>query len=260
MWALLVAVPVAAQQATPQAPAPSDSAGAQEPGAGPRGALGEPGTGNNEGPESMGKMSGHGPVGTGMMDRPKTRGTDDEDDDDNRVGRMRPRSHVGGHRAPVQVIINIGPDNHVEVEEQEARGARIGPKREAMMTGSEAHSGAMASGVKTRLVYLRKELRLTPEQQPAWNRVANAVLAGAVRDAVARMHSSLDQTAEGQPPLERRLNAYEAVFTARLEAVRALRDALSELTRTLDEAQRRTLDEHADAFYLEMNQMQAGMR
>jgi hypothetical protein len=48
MTALLVAVPVATQQAAPQTPAPSDGADAQEHSAGPRGALGEPGGASDE--------------------------------------------------------------------------------------------------------------------------------------------------------------------------------------------------------------------
>ncbi len=258
MTALLVAVPVAAQQATPQPPAPSESGGAQEPDIGSKANPSEPGMAKGEGPPSMGKIGGQGPVGMGMMDRPRTRDADDdENDDDNHAGRMRPRIHGGGYRTPMQVIINIGPDNSFGVEEHGAQGGRIGPNPGASTTGSEERGGATAGGVESRLVDLRKELQLTPEQQPAWNRFANAVLAGAVRDALARMQLTSGHTAEGQQPLERRLNAHEAVLTARLEAVRTMRGALSDLAGALSEAQRRTLDEHATAFVPGMTHRQA---
>jgi hypothetical protein len=253
--ALLIAVPVAAQQATPQPPVLPESGGAQEPDTGPKANSSESGTANGERPPSADKIGGQGSVGMGTMDRPRTR--DADDDDDNHMSRMRPRIHGGGYRTPMQVIINIGPENSFEVEEHEAQGSRTGPKPEASTTGSEERGGAMADGVETRLIDLRKELQLTPEQQPAWNRFASAVLAGAVRDAVARMQPS-GRTAEGQQTLERRLNAHEAVLTARLDAVRTMRGALSDLTGALSEAQQRTLDEHATAFVPGMTRRQAG--
>jgi hypothetical protein len=109
------------------------------------------------------------------------------------------------------------------------------------------------AGLAARLDYLRGELRLTPEQQPSWDRFANAV-----REAAGRMRPNPEAMAQGQT-LEQRLAAHEAMLTAHLETVRAVRGALSGLTGSLNDAQRHTLDEHAAMFMPGMGRMQSGM-
>lgn len=233
MAALLLSLPVAAQQATPQTPAPPGTPAPRGPGAGP---MGGPGG------QDHGRM--------GMMGRP---GMHDEDEDEDHGGPMRGRHH--GHRrhgAPMQVIINVGPDIRVEFEEREARGAGMGRMGGPMMRG-EMRGRPMADRIGARLDHLRGELQLTPEQQQAWDRFASAV-----REAIGRARPSFEAMAQAQT-LDQRLTAQEGVLTARLEAVRAIRSALSGLTGSLTDAQRRTLDEHAAAFIPGMGRMRAGM-
>ena len=154
----------------------------------------------------------------------------------------------------MQIIINIGPDNRVEVDGRGPRGASAAPMGGRMMMWGERHGRAMAEHAEARLNALRDELRLTPEQQPAWDRFA-----GAVREAVGRMRPGPEAMTQGQT-LEQRLAAREATLTTRLEAVRAIHGALSGLTGSLDETQRRTLDEHAAVSMPGIGRMQSGMR
>ena len=245
MTALLLALPVAAQQTTPSTQAPSGTPAAGGPGAGPTG-----------GPGSQGMMSGRVSGGMGMMDPSGRRDVDEDDDDDedSRAGRMRGWRHGrGGRETPMRVIINIGPDNRVEVEERGGRGVGTGPRGWHSMMGGQWHGRSMTDRMEARLDYLRGELRLTPEQQPAWDRFASAV-----RDAAGHMRPSLEVMAQGQQPLEQRLTAREATLAARLEAIRAIRAALSGLTGALNEAQRRALDEHADVLMPGMRPMGTG--
>ncbi|MCB4823800.1 Spy/CpxP family protein refolding chaperone [Roseicella aerolata] len=233
---LLFTLPVAAQQATP--PAPPGGTAPRGPGAGPMG-----------GPGMMG--------GQGMMGRAGPQ-EEDEDEDDRR-GPMRGarhghHHHRGAEAAPMQVIINIGPQNRVEIEERGPRGAGYGPMGERRMMGEAGRGRGMAERVEARLAALREELQLTQEQQPAWDRFA-----GTVREALGRMRP--DPAAMGQAQgLEQRLSAHEARLNARLEAVRSVRGALSGLTGSLTEDQRRRLDEHATAVLPGMGGWQSGMR
>jgi len=148
----------------------------------------------------------------------------------------------------MQVIINIGPDNRVEIEDREARGMDAGRRGGPMMMGGEWGQRSMADRVEARLNDLRSALQLTPEQQPAWDRFA-----GAVRDAMERMRPNIE--AMQAQNLEQRLTAYEAMLSGRLDATRAVHSALTNLTGSLNETQRRTLDEYAARFMSRMGRM-----
>lgn len=242
MAALLFSLPVAAQQATPQTPAPSGTPAPRGPGAGPMG-----------GPGGQGMMGGQDQGRMGMMGRPAMH-DEDEDEDEDHGGPMLGTHH--GHRrhaAPMQVIINIGPDNRVEFEQREAHAAGMGHMGGPMTMGGEMRGRSMADRIEAHLDYLRGELQLRPEQQQAWDRFASAV-----REAVGRVRPSFEAMAQAQT-VDQRLTAQEGVLTARLEAVRAIHSALSGLTSSLNDAQRRTLDEHAAAFMPGMGRMRAGM-
>lgn len=224
--ALLLSWPVAAQQATPQTP-PSSTPTT------PRGPMGGPGP----------MMGGQGPASMmGAGNRPDMRDMmDDEDDDDGDHGRrMHGWHHGGGRDTPTQIIINIGPNNRVQVEDEEDRRfgdrGRMGPR--AMR---QAWAGRPADMVEGHLGYLRNALQLRPDQQPAWDRFA-----GAVRDATGRMRQERMEAMSPAQGLDQRISEYEQALTSRLDAVRSVRGALSDLTGALDETQRRTLDESAE--------------
>lgn len=156
-----------------------------------------------------------------MMGGPGMQEGDDQDDED-RAGRGRGWSHGGPRGAPMQVIINIRPDNRVEIEERGRCGAAIGPMG-GPTRGGEWRGRSIAGRVEARLDDLHDELYLTTEQQPSRDRFA-----GAVRDAVGRARPGLQAMAQSQT-LDQALEAHEAMLTARLDALRAIRTALSGL-------------------------------
>jgi hypothetical protein len=240
--AFLLSWPAAAQQPAPQTPPPTGQAA-------PSGPMGGPGAGG------MPMMGGRGPggmgMGMGMAGRPPMGDMDEDGDRDDDGRRMRGWRHHGGGDTPMQVIINIGPSNRVEVEDQEGRRygerGRMGPR--AMRQGWAARPAEM---VERRLDYLRNALQLRQDQQAAWDRFA-----GAVRDATGRMRQWRMEAMAPVQGLDQRISEYEQALNSRLEAVRTVRTALSELTQALDETQRRTLNESAEAFMPGMGGMRA---
>ena len=219
---LLLASPAGAQPASPNTPASPSTAAPQ--GSGSAGMMGGMGMmGGQRG--GMGMMMGHQP--------PMDAGDEDEDDDGGSGRRMHRRHHGEARETPMQIIINIGPDNRVETEEHAGRGAG----RERPMMGGEWRGRPIAEHVHAHLDYLHDQLQLKPEQQAPWDRFATAV-----QDAVARMRSEPTGMAPGQS-LEQRLAARETRLNSRLEAIQAIRSALSDLTGSLTDAQKHTLDE-----------------
>jgi LTXXQ motif family protein len=228
---LLLALPVAAQQAAPSTPAAPSAGAPSRPG--DAGTMG--GT----------RMMGRGRMGM-MMGSSGTGGGDEDEDD--AAGPMRRWHHGPGDRGtPMQIIINIGPDNRVETEEHGRGGAADGPRWRMM--GGEWRGRSMADRVAAHLDYLHDQLQLTPEQQPAWDRFATAV-----RDAVTRMRSGPAGMIQGQS-LEQRLVAYETTLNSRLEAIRSIRTALSGLTSMLNDTQKHALDEASAEFVPERSMM-----
>jgi hypothetical protein len=200
----------------------------------------------------MGRMGmatdGQRGVGMGMMMGPP-QGAGDEDD--RGPGPMHRWHDPEGHGTPMQIIINIGPDNRVETEEHAWRGG--GPsRRERPMMGGEWRGRWMAERVDAGLSYIHDQLHVTSEQQPAWDRFATTV-----RQAVPRIRHSPAGEAPEQT-LEQRLAAHEAMLNSRLEAIRAVRSALSDLTGSLTDAQKHTLDEDTAAFMARETRMRAG--
>jgi hypothetical protein len=215
-FSLLLALPVAAQQAAPNTPA-----GVSQ---GSPGMMG--------GPRMMGAQ---GSGGMGMMMGSRGTGGRDEDEDEDTGPMHRWRHGTGGQGTPMQIIINIGPDNRVETEERGWRGRGGGPRWG--MTGREWRGRSMAEHMGAHLDYLHDQLQLTPEQQPAWDRFA-----GAVRDAATRMRPGPAGMAQGQS-LDQRLAAHEAMLNSRLEATRSVHASLSGLISALNDSQKHTLDE-----------------
>lgn|GEM_PF-4350740 len=235
--ALLLTWPAVAQQTPPQPPAVPSPAAPRGPmgGQGPGGGMGMMG---GQGP-GMGMMGGQVPgAGMGMMGgRSGMRDADDDDDGWPRRGGRR-----GMRDAPMQIIINIGPNNRVEVEDEEERGYRRGARGMGGRMGPRDEAGP-ARFADAHLGVLRGALQLRPDQQPAWDRFA-----AAARDAAGSMMRAHRQAMSQPRSLDERMAIYESALSARLDAIRALRSALGSLTAVLDESQRRTLDDAADGF------------
>ncbi len=232
---LLLAWPVSAQQAPPNPPAaPSGGVSQASP---PAATMG-----------GMRMMGAQARGDTGMMMGSRGMGGDEDEDEDRRPMR-RWRDGPEGRGTSMQIIINIGPDNRVETEERGGRGG--GGGHQWGMMGREWRGRSMAEHVGAHLDYLHDQLQLTPEQQPAWDRFANAV-----RDDATRMRPGPAGMAQGQS-LDQRLAAHEAMLNSRLEAIRSVHAAVSDLTSALNDAQKHTLDEVSAEFMPGRSMMQA---
>jgi hypothetical protein len=82
---------------------------------------------------------------------------------------------------------------------------------------------------------VERQLELTPAQTPAWEE-----LGGALRAATARLAAACTPGPDDAPG---RLRQAETLLEAGLETLRELRPALERFHATLDETQRRTLDD-----------------
>jgi hypothetical protein len=235
--ALIFAVPAVAQQAPPADPHhPSGSppaATAPSAQATPAPAPAAPGGMGMMG--MMGMMGGEGrPPAMGMM------------------------RHHGASGAPMNVIINVGPGIHLQVEDADRPAGAPGPGmmrgampggmqggpamgRMAGMGGAAAMAGPLhemlAERVEGGLAFLRAELRIRSEQEAAWN-----AFSGRIRDAAARYREAIARMPGPTAGLEGRLAAAESRLAAELERARTCREAAGALLPALDEAQRRTVD------------------
>lgn len=267
--ALLLAWPAMAQQApasdphhpadaaaapgAPAQPAPSATApAAPRPGpGGGMGMMGMMGGGQGGMPMMMGGGEGRPGMGPGMD---------------------MMRRH-GGYGSPMNVIINVGPGIHVDVEDDDGRRGmgRRGMMRDGMpgMMGG-GMPGMMGGGMPMRdmpggpgagmgpggpmaeqlhdllaerfeggLAFLRTELRIRPDQEPAWNAFAAKIREAATRFRTARERIPVPAAGAG---LDLRLAAQEARLSAELERARACREAAAALLPALDDGQRRTVE------------------
>jgi hypothetical protein len=226
---ILLALPAVAQQ-DPHHPGGAATAPAVPPGApGP-----VPGAGPMGGPGMM--MGGQGMMG--MSDEGERR-------------RMMRMHHHGAGGSPMNVIINVGPDIQVRVEDGEERGRRpggMGTHGRAGMTGPGMMGGAMGPGamrhferIDAHLAYVRAALRITDAQTPQWNAFADAA-----RAAAARLQQAYTQAmqAAGQPaPAPAQLELRIALLLAQLEATRAIAAPAGALYAALSDEQKRAADE-----------------
>lgn len=104
------------------------------------------------------------------------------------------------------------------------------------MAGMLGYGFGPVERVEGRIAFLHAEMKITPEQETAWNAVADALRRNAERSGPP----AEAMQAEGALA---RLEAMEKHLAERLESVRTTRTALAELAPQLDEAQRETLDE-----------------
>jgi hypothetical protein len=90
----------------------------------------------------------------------------------------------------------------------------------------------MAERATEHLEDLRQELRLTSEQQAAWDRFVNTV-----QETIARVRPPPGGTLSSGWASEQGITAYDTTLDAHLGAIRTIRDALSDLTSSLNGAQ-----------------------
>jgi hypothetical protein len=107
------------------------------------------------------------------------------------------------------------------------------------------HGGGMMGGmpfehVEGRLAFLKTELKITPAQEPQWNKFADAFRSVA-KSAQGMHHQMMGGGQAATAP--QRLDAYEKMLTVRLDAVRTVRAAFDPLYASLSDEQKKTADE-----------------
>ena len=103
---------------------------------------------------------------------------------------------------------------------------------------AQSRRTAAADDIETRIKTLHAQLKITPEQEPAWNNVAQVM-----RDNAARMK---ELRAKTQQPTSAnavdQLNSYAAVVDAHSDGVHKFIPAFQTLYDSMSEAQKKTAD------------------
>jgi hypothetical protein len=98
----------------------------------------------------------------------------------------------------------------------------------------------MADRIEGRIAFLRTELKITDAQQKPWNDFAQTLRENARK--LGDMRSMMAPNAATQT-VAQRLEQQEKWYTARLEGIRALKGATSELYSALSDEQKKTADQ-----------------
>ncbi|WP_342236194.1 Spy/CpxP family protein refolding chaperone [Inquilinus sp. OTU3971] len=115
-----------------------------------------------------------------------------------------------------------------------------------MMRGGMPDRMMAPAHIEGRIAFLRTELKITEQQLPLWNAVADALranarsMAGMMEDMQAAMMPS--QGSEPRPLLQR-LDVHEQMLAARLDSLRQIKTALQPLYAALDDTQKRAADD-----------------
>jgi hypothetical protein len=153
------------------------------------------------------------------------------------------------------------------------------PKQDGMMQGGMMRGGMMQGGmmgggmmrdragsgmmsmmalgmskhIEGTVAFLRVELKITDAQAPQFNAFADAMRANA-----PKMHAMRDDMmgqAGAAKTAPERLAQHEKMLSARLDAVRAMKQALDPLYAALSEEQRKTADELIGGAHAQMSRM-----
>ncbi|WP_163272552.1 Spy/CpxP family protein refolding chaperone [Chelativorans alearense] len=114
------------------------------------------------------------------------------------------------------------------------------------MMGQMGQTGPMMSPdhVEGRIAFLKAELKVTDDQQPLWEPLAETIRAGAdsMKDMMPSMQGGMmGAGAAGVTALER-IEIHEKALSARLQALRQIKAALKPFYATLDEGQKQKAD------------------
>jgi hypothetical protein len=151
----------------------------------------------------------------------------------------------------------------------QAGGGMMHDMHEGMAAGSGGdmagmmpmmHGGRMMGGgmpfdhIEGRLAFLKTELKITAAQEPQWSTFADAVRS--VARSMKEMHEQMMQGGHGGGGMMRggtqgaaaatapaRLDHYERMLTARLEALRIVKSTFDPLYSALSDEQKKTADE-----------------
>lgn len=100
--------------------------------------------------------------------------------------------------------------------------------------------GQRGPDVETRITTLHKELRITPEQESAWNGVAQAMRENAQRmTEVRRQQDESEKTANAPQVIE----AYGKTMDAHAESIRKFAGVFQSLYDSMSDGQKKTADQ-----------------
>lgn len=105
---------------------------------------------------------------------------------------------------------------------------------------TKSKSGAMSDDVETRIKTLRSQLRITPEQEPAWNNVAQVM-----RDNANTMKSLREDKAENLATASavEQITSYAKIVDAHADGIHKFVPAFQSLYDTLSPEQKKKADE-----------------
>jgi hypothetical protein len=129
-------------------------------------------------------------------------------------------------------------------DDEDSWGWRMGWMMRHMM-GPDMND--MSERVEGRLAFLRTELKITEDQMPAWDKFAKAVRSTSETSG-AMMKSHMEEMRDGsflEKPLPDRLAFMETMMSARLEEVKGVHVAFTELYATLTNEQKKEADKIA---------------
>lgn len=108
-----------------------------------------------------------------------------------------------------------------------------------MMTMMSADTGMMTSHVEGRIAALKTELKITDAQAPQWTRFADAL-----RDTAKSMNGMYEQMMQlgAAATLPARLDRHEAMLSAHLSSLKALKEALQPLYASFSDEQKKRAD------------------
>jgi len=95
--------------------------------------------------------------------------------------------------------------------------------------------------VEGRIAFLRTELKITDAQASAWNAFADALRTNA--KALGELRTSMMSQGSGSESLVDRLTLQEKWLSVRLEGIRAMKSALTNLAGSFSDEQKKTADE-----------------
>ncbi|EIG62848.1 Spy/CpxP family protein refolding chaperone [Bradyrhizobium sp. WSM1253] len=95
--------------------------------------------------------------------------------------------------------------------------------------------------VEGRIAFLRTELKITDAQTSAWNAFADALRTNA--KALGELRTSMMSQGSGSESLVDRLTLQEKWLSVRLEGIRAMKSALTNLAGSFSDEQKKTADE-----------------
>jgi hypothetical protein len=108
-----------------------------------------------------------------------------------------------------------------------------------MMMGMGPMMGGPGQYIEGRIAFLKAELGITPEQEEAWK-----AYAGALRESASSMQAVHAQMMSAGMPasLPERMELHEAMMSAQLDALQALRETTVRLYEALSDEQRKIAD------------------